>query len=97
MNKLHSKWKLICGVAIALILLLQLASAAPAQANDPPCIHGMRIVGEQSIYLSHMGLFNDSCHDYQGIFEVSFEGASNPQKIYLLQIPAVQTSELARS
>ena len=30
-----------------------------------------------------MGLFNDSCHDYQGIFEVSFEGASNPQKIYL--------------
>lgn len=83
MNKLHDKWKLICGVAIALILLLQLASAAPAQANDPPCIHGMRIVGEQSIYLSHMGLFNDFCHDYQGIFEVSFEGASNPQQIYL--------------
>ena len=83
MNKLHNKWKLICGVAIALMLLLQLASAAPAQANDPPCIHGMRIVGEQSIYLSHMGLFNDSCHDYQGVFEVKFEGASNPQKIYL--------------
>ena len=47
MNTLHDKWKLICGVAIALILLLQLASAAPAQANDPPCIHGMRIIGEQ--------------------------------------------------
>ena len=84
MNKLHDKWKLICGVAIALILLLQLASAAPAQASDSACsIHGMRIIGEQSVFLSHMGLFNDPCHDYQGIFEVSFEGASNPQKIYL--------------
>ena len=71
------------GLTIALILLFQLASPTPAQASDPPCIHGMRIVGEKSIYLSHMGLFNDSCHDYQGVFEVSFEGPSNPQQIYL--------------
>ncbi|MDV3002985.1 MAG: hypothetical protein N5P05_004640 (plasmid) [Chroococcopsis gigantea SAG 12.99] len=83
MNRLHDKWKLICGIEIALILLLQLPSSDHAQATDPACIHGMRIVGEQSVYVSHMGLFNNSCHDYQGIFEVSFEGASNPQKIYL--------------
>jgi hypothetical protein len=54
-----------------------------AQTSDPSCIHGMRIVGEQSIYLSHMGLFNNACHDYQGLFEVSFEGANKPQKLYL--------------
>jgi hypothetical protein len=84
MNKLHDKWhKLICGLAIALTLLLQLASPTPAQASNPCYIHGMRIVGEQSIYLSHMGLFNNSCHDYQGLFEVELEGAGNPQQIYL--------------
>ena len=54
-----------------------------SQVSDPPCIHGMRIVGEQSIYLSHMGLFNSACHGYQGLFEVSFEGANKPQKLYL--------------
>lgn len=76
-------WVLISGFAIALITLLQFPNLAHAQASDPPCIHGMRIVGEQSIYLSHMGLFNNSCHDYQGLFEVSFDGLNNPQKIYL--------------
>ena len=84
MKGLRHKWRvLISGFAIALITLLQFPNFAYAQTSDPPCIHGMRIVGEQSIYLSHMGLFNNSCHDYQGIFEVSFEGANNPQKIYL--------------
>lgn len=79
----YGGWKIVVGVAIALILLLQIPRPAYAQTSDPPCIHGMRIVGEQSIYLSHMGLFNNSCHDYQGLFEVSFEGTNNPQKIYL--------------
>lgn len=84
MNRARYKWwGLINGFVIALIILLQFPNSAHAQASDPPCIHGMRIVGEQSIYLSHMGLFNNSCHDYQGLFEVSFEGANNPQKIYL--------------
>ena len=84
MNSLCNKWQgLLWGVTIALILLFQLPSPAHAQASDPPCLHGMRIVGEQSVYLSHMGLFNNSCHDYQGLFEVSLEGTNNPQKIYL--------------
>lgn len=84
MNKLHDKWqKVFVGFAITLILLFQFPSPAQAQASDPPCIHGMRIVGGEPVYLSHMGLFNNSCHDYQGIFEVSLEGVNNPQKIYL--------------
>jgi hypothetical protein len=78
----HKWWILISGLVLSLILLLQFPSLVHAQASDPPCIHGMRIVGEQSIYLSHMGLFNSSCHDYQGLFEVSFAGSTNPQKIY---------------
>lgn len=84
MNGASCKWRLLTsGFALALIILLQFPHPAYAQAVDPPCIHGMRIVGEQSIYLSHMGLFNNSCHDYQGLFEVSFDGVNNPQKIYL--------------
>jgi hypothetical protein len=50
---------------------------------DPLCIHGMRVVGDQSIYLSHMGLFKNPCHDYQALFEVSFTGSNDPQSIYL--------------
>jgi hypothetical protein len=42
----------------------------------------MRIVGNQSIYLSHMGLFNSSCHEFQALFQVSFQGSGDPQKIY---------------
>ena len=68
---------------MVLLALVQFSSPAYAQATDPLCFHGMRIVGEQNIYLSHMGLFKSSCHDYQGIFEVGFEGANNPQSKYL--------------
>jgi len=76
------KWRVLISVfVIVLIALFQFP--APAHASDSPCIHGMRIVGEQSIYLLHMGLFNNSCHDYQGLFEVSFEGANHPQTVYL--------------
>jgi hypothetical protein len=74
---------LISCLIIALLALLQFSSPASAQTTDPPCIHGMRIVGEQNIYLSHMGLFKSSCHDYQGIFEVAFEGLNDPQSQYL--------------
>ena len=76
------KWLALVSFVI-FIGLIQLPNPAHAQASDPPCIHGMRVIGEQSVYLSHMGLFHNSCHDYQGLFEVSFEGPNNPQKIYL--------------
>jgi len=80
---LRKRHTLTSVLILALLALVQFSSPASAQATDPPCIHGMRIVGEQNIYLSHMGLFNSSCHDYQGIFEVAFEGPNNPQNQYL--------------
>lgn len=80
---LKKRHTLISCLIVALLAIVQFSSPAYAQATDPPCIHGMRIVGEQNIYLSHMGLFKSSCHDYQGIFEVAFEGPNNPQSKYL--------------
>lgn len=81
----YRTWKICIGVlaSLALITHFQARKLADAQTNDKPCIHGMRIVGEQSIYLSHMGMFSIPCHRYQGLFEVSFEGTNDPQKIYL--------------
>jgi hypothetical protein len=63
--------------------LLQFPGTAHAQTSSLVCKHGMRVVGDQSIYVSHMRLFNVPCHKFQAIFEVSFSGANNPQKIYL--------------
>jgi hypothetical protein len=79
----HAWIALIISLALGLVVLLQEAKPAQAQSAEPACIHGMRIVGEQSIYLSHMGLFDIRCHTYQGLFEVTFEGPRNPQQIYL--------------
>jgi|GEM_PF-1836561 len=70
-------------IVIISILWLVMAIAPPAYADDPLCLHGMRIVGEKSIYLSHMGLFPSKCHDYQALFEVSFTGQADPQDKYL--------------
>lgn len=84
MNRFYCIRKtLMAGLVLILITLFLCPKSVYAQASDPPCIHGMRIVGEQSVYLSHMGLFNSSCHDYQGLFEVNFAGTNDPQKIYL--------------
>jgi hypothetical protein len=84
MRIIHTNcWRAIVnGLAIALIILMQFLNASPVQAESN-CNHGMRVVGDQSIYLSHMGLFDNRCHEYQAIFEVAFEGKDNPQKIYL--------------
>ena len=42
-----------------------------ASADDPG-IHGMLVVGNENIYISHLPLFSVSKHRYQGIWEVSF-------------------------
>jgi hypothetical protein len=70
-------------VTIAITILGLVIGIVPSAYADPPCLHGMRIVGDESIYLSHMGLFKSSCHDYQGIFEVAFTGENDPQQRYL--------------
>ena len=54
-------------------------SSAFAQ-NDPPSTHGMLVVGEKTIYLSHLPMFH-SPHDYQVILEANI-GDTKP--IYLL-------------
>jgi hypothetical protein len=83
MKIMPTNWRAIVNrLAISLIILTQLLNASPVQAESN-CNHGMRVVGEQSIYLSHMGLFNSRCHEYQAIFEVAFEGKNDPQRIYL--------------
>ncbi len=83
-GKLNRAWiGLVLSIFIVIGVLLQQPSPAQSQASDEPCIHGMRIVGENAVYLSHMGLFNKQCHRYQGLFEVSLEGPNNPQQIYL--------------
>ena len=56
------------------------AGAAPAE--DRPSMHGMSIVGEQTVFLSHLAMFG-SPHDYQVILEASFaKPGSDPQADY---------------
>ena len=35
-----------------------------ADAQDPPDIHGMAVIGQKSVFLSHLPMFG-SPHDYQ--------------------------------
>src|SRR6478672_11314617 len=56
------------------------AEAMPAE--DPARSHTMLVVGQQTVYLSHLPLFS-SPHDYQAIFQATFSKAgSNPQTDY---------------
>lgn len=53
----------------------------PDEAADPPGPHGMAVIGELAVYLSHLPMFM-SPHDYQVILEVGFEGDDDPQAVY---------------
>lgn len=49
---------------------------------DPAAVHGMAIVGEKTVYLSHLPMFM-SPHDYQVILEATFtDHGSDPQAVY---------------
>ena len=55
-------------------------SAAP---TDRPSTHGMLMVGEETVYLSHLPMFM-SPHDYQAILEVTLsDSGSDPQAMYV--------------
>jgi len=46
---------------------------------DPPATHNMLIVGEETVYLSHLPMFQEKGepvmpHRYQAILEVTFAG-----------------------
>lgn len=49
--------------------------------SDKPSIHGMLMVGVNSIYLSHLPMFH-APHDYQVIIEVSLDGQGDPTQKY---------------
>jgi hypothetical protein len=68
-------------VAVALTLLWagkrETASAAERQATDPPTTHNMLVLGEETVYLSHLPMFQEKGeppmpHRYQAILEVTF-------------------------
>lgn len=84
-NWLFSRWKKLFSL-LMVILTATFIFVNPASAQTSPCMtHGMRIVGENAVYLSHMPLFNGSCHNYQALLEVTFEGAGDPQAKYLIE------------
>jgi hypothetical protein len=54
------------------------ACAAEQPATDPPKTHNMLVVGEETVYLSHLPMFQEKGeppmpHRYQAILEVTFE------------------------
>jgi hypothetical protein len=51
-------------------------------ATDPPGPHGMAVIGEQSVYLSHLPMFM-ALHAFQVLLDVRFEGDGDPQAVYL--------------
>jgi hypothetical protein len=69
-------------IAAALPLAAAAASAAPPAAPDPPGQHNMLMVGEKTVFLSHLPMFvaldstgteYATVHRYQAIVEVGFE------------------------
>ncbi|MBD2305538.1 hypothetical protein H6G17_08420 [Chroococcidiopsis sp. FACHB-1243] len=86
MSKFKQWIALAAIVASILIGFHTISSPTIAQIPDTPDEHGMRVVGNHKIYLSHMGIFKDyptTNHDYQALFEVIFVGKDNPQAKYL--------------
>jgi len=77
----------IAAVAVLLALGLFWASSTVAQQHptDPKATHNMLVVGEKTVYLSHLPMFQDPKdlqdpkapivmpHRYQAIFEVTFD------------------------
>ena len=54
-----------------------------AVPTDRPSVHGMLVVGEETVYLSHLPMFM-SPHDYQVILAVTLTNkGSDPQAIYV--------------
>lgn len=86
MQKKFRKWIFLTSLVAVMLVGLQAIASPPTQMNDQPDEHGMRIVGNKTIYISHMGWFSNyptKTHDYQAIFEVIFSGKDKPQEKYL--------------
>jgi hypothetical protein len=53
----------------------------PGEAAEPAAAHGMAVIGEHAVYLSHLPMFM-SPHDQQALLAVEFEGDGDPQQVY---------------
>lgn len=58
-----------------LLSLLKFLVAFSAAASDRPAVHGMLVLGEQTIYLSHLPMFH-SPHDYQVILRARLNASA---------------------
>lgn len=81
------KWIALAAIVSSILIGFHMISNPTiAQIPDTPDEHGMRVIGHNKIYLSHMGIFKNyptTNHDYQALFEVGFTGQDNPQTKYL--------------
>ena len=50
--------------------------------TDPPATHGMAVLGNQAVYMSHLAMFMTP-HDHQLVMHVALEGDGKPQQLYL--------------
>ena len=60
--------------------------------EHPIDFHGMLVVGEETVYLSHLPMFDHPNHDIQAILEVTFTNeGSDPQATYANDRKETQT------
>ena len=64
------RYYLMTGFALFLFM-------AEAWAEDPVGTHNMLLVGDQSIYASHLPMFTRTIHRYQAVFEVNLNEEGN--------------------
>jgi hypothetical protein len=50
--------------------------------SDPPAAHGMAVLGDEAVYMSHLAMFM-APHDHQLVTHVALDGGGNPQQVYL--------------
>src|SRR5258706_108638 len=65
---------------LAVLALLTVLAARAATSVDAPSVHGMLIVGESTVFLSHLPMFHPP-HDYQLILNAKLPGASGPERV----------------
>jgi hypothetical protein len=85
MNKDHHRGRrtfLKSGLAALLGARYWQPMAEAMRQGDHPSVHGMLVVGQETVFLSHLPIFG-SPHDYQVIIEGTFtKPGSNPQADY---------------
>lgn len=57
---------------------------SPMPVVEPKKFHGMAVVGEETVYLSHLPMFSPPAHAFQVLLEVTLDNdAGNAQKLYV--------------